>query len=312
MIEILSDLLSGPNVLLVGAAMFLVAGAVTYFTVQAPDPVDVQPGMLGIHDAILQLSARKRLVNPGLKWLADVAGKFNPTERVALLEKRVAMAGMSVNWPIERVQLYKLVFGVVGLLFGSAVFFLTSSPVNITLGPAIAAAGWMGFDYVLDKKAKARQQTIEYALPDILDQLTIIVEAGLGFEGAFQRVIESNDTPLVHEFARVLRSIRLGMSRNEAMNQLLERTDVVQLRMFVRALNQADRSGIPIGQVFRVQADEAREKRRQRAEEKAMQLPVKLLFPLVLFILPSLFIAILGPAVVRVQGNGGINGGGGG
>ena len=92
------------------------------------------------------------------------------------------MAGMSVNWPMERVQLYKLVFGVVGLLFGTAIFFMTPSPVNITLGPAVAAAGWMGFDYVLDKKAKARQQTIEYALPDILDQLTIIVEAGLGFE----------------------------------------------------------------------------------------------------------------------------------
>lgn len=312
MVETLSSLLTGPSVLLVGAAMFVLAGVLTYVTVQdTGGPRQIDAATLGIHDAILQLSARKRLVNPALKWMSDLAAKFNPAERVALLEKRIAMAGMSVNWPMERVQLYKLVFGVLGLLAGSAVFFSMSSPVNITLGPAVAAAGWMGFDYVLDKKSKTRQQEIEYALPDILDQLTIIVEAGLGFEAAFQRVIESNDTPLAHEFARVLRSIRLGMPRSLALNQLLDRTDVVQLRMFVRALNQADRSGIPIGQVFRVQADEAREKRRQRAEEKAMALPVKLLFPLVVFILPALFIAILGPAAVRIKGNGGLSGGGG-
>ncbi|MDH3752599.1 MAG: type II secretion system F family protein [Acidimicrobiia bacterium] len=307
MLENLETLLSGPNVLLVGAVMFLVAGAVVYVTLQTPDG-ETHQGPLSLHDTMLQMSARARLVNPGLRAMANLATRFNPTERAAILEKRVAMAGMSSSWPMDRVNLYKLVFGVMGLLAGVFLFFTAPSPANIVLGLSVPAAGWMGLDFIFDKRAQSRQQEIEYSLPDMLDQLTIIVEAGLGFEAAFQRVVVSNDNPLSQEFAKVLRSIRLGMPRSEALNSLLDRTDVVQLRMFVRALNQADKSGIPIGQVFRVQSDEAREKRRQSAEEKAMKLPVKLLFPLVLFILPALFIAILGPAAVRIKSSDGFGG----
>jgi tight adherence protein C len=305
----ISGVLEGPNILLVAAGLFALAGAAVFVTIETPIDKD-EIAAVGLHDAMLQLSARKRLVNPGLQRLSGLARKFNPAERTVLLERRIAMAGMSSTWPIDRAMFTKLVLGLVGLLAGIAVFFVVTGPVRFFLGPVIALSGWNALDFYLDKKATSRQQEIEYALPDVLDQLTIVVEAGLGFEQAFQRITISNDNPLVDEFATVLRQMRLGMARRPAMNSLLDRTDVVQLRMFVRALNQADRSGIPMGHILRVQADEAREKRRQRAEEKAMQLPVKLLFPLVVFILPALFIAILGPAALRIQGNGGVTGGG--
>lgn len=306
----LQSLTEGPNILLVGAGVFVLAGAAVFVSIETPLEED-EIVAVGLHDAMLQLSARKRLVNPSLQWLAGLAGKFNPAERTELLERRIAMAGLTSTWPIDRAMFTKLVFGIVGLFGGTAAFFIAAAPVRYLLGPAVAFAGWNALDFFLDKKATARQQEMEYALPDVLDQLTIVVEAGLGFEQAFQRITESNDNPLVDEFSTVLWQMRLGMPRSQAMNSLLDRTNVVQLRMFVRALNQADRSGIPMGQVLRVQSDEAREKRRQKAEEKAMQLPVKLLFPLVVFILPALFIAILGPAVLRIQGNGGLNGGAG-
>ncbi len=306
----ISGVLEGPNILLLGAGVFVLAGATVFVTIELPVEKD-EVVAVGLHDAMLQLSARKRLVNPSLQWLAGLARKFNPVERTNLLERRIAMAGMSSTWPIDRAMFTKLVLGLIGVLAGTAAFFVAAAPVRFLLGPAIAFSGWNALDFYLDKKATSRQQEMEYALPDVLDQLTIVVEAGLGFEQAFQRITVSNDNPLVDEFSTVLRQMRLGMARTPAMNSLLDRTDVVQLRMFVRALNQADRSGIPMGQVLRVQSDEAREKRRQKAEEKAMQLPVKLLFPLVVFILPALFIAILGPAVLRIQGNGGLNGGAG-
>ena len=305
----LSQLLSGNAVLLTGAVMFVLASASIYVTLKTPDAATTDEDDFALHDAVLQLSARTRIVNPFFASLGNVARRFSPAERTELLERRVAMAGLSAKWPIERVMFTKLVLGITGLLAGLGWFFNEPSTQNLLIGGAIAAGGWMGFDFILDKRAQARQAEILMALPDVLDQMTIIVEAGLGFEGAFQKVIESNDNPLTDEFGKTLRSIRLGMSRHDAMLAMVDRTDVLELRMFVRALNQADKSGIPITQVLRTQADEVREKRRQRAEEKAMALPVKLLFPLVLFILPALFMVILGPAAVHMIDNGGLTGG---
>ncbi len=312
MVSQLSQLLTGSGLLLTGAVVFVLASASLWLSLRMPNGPAVAEDEFALHDAVLQLSARARIVNPFFKSVGNLARRFSPAERTELLERRVAMAGLSANWPIERVMFTKLVLGIAGLLGALAWFFNEPTTQNLLIGVAIAAGGWMGFDFILDKKAQARQAEILMALPDVLDQMTIIVEAGLGFEGAFQKVVESNDNPLTDEFGKTLRSIRLGMSRHDAMLAMVDRTDVLELRMFVRALNQADKSGIPITQVLKTQADEVREKRRQRAEEKAMALPVKLLFPLVLFILPALFMVILGPAAVQMIDNGGLTGGAGG
>jgi tight adherence protein C len=138
-------------------------------------------------------------------------------------------------------------------------------------------------------------------LPDALDLLSISVEAGLGFDAALAQVARNTTGPLAHELARVLQEMQIGLGRASALRALGERSSLADLRSFTSAMVQADAFGIPISKVLRVQSDEIRLKRRQRAEEKAQQVPVKIMIPLVLFILPTLFIAVLGPAVIGMM-----------
>jgi tight adherence protein C len=160
--------------------------------------------------------------------------------------------------------------------------------------------GWFAPDGLLGGRADRRQKAIRQALPDTLDQVTISVEAGLGFEAALARTARSGEGPLAEELLRTLQDVQAGMSRAEAMKRLVDRTDVDELRHFVLAIVQAESYGVPIAQVLRVQSHELRVKRRQQAEERAQKLPVKILFPVVLCILPTMFIVLLGPAAIRV------------
>jgi tight adherence protein C len=137
-------------------------------------------------------------------------------------------------------------------------------------------------------------------LPDAIDLLTISVESGLGFDAALQQVAHNTQGPLADEFSRVLREMQIGSSRSEALRALAERTSVVELRSFVSSMVQADAFGIPIANVLRVQSSEMRVKRRQRAEEKAQQVPVKMTIPLIFCILPCLFVAVMGPAAIHM------------
>jgi tight adherence protein C len=137
-------------------------------------------------------------------------------------------------------------------------------------------------------------------MPDTLDLLAISVEAGVGFEGALAVVCENFDSPLADEFSRTLREMELGLSRREALQNMKRRTEVPELSNFVLALTQADALGMPIGRVLKVQADEMRTRRQQWAREKAAKLPVKILFPLILFIFPAIFVVVLGPAAAEI------------
>ena len=144
---------------------------------------------------------------------------------------------------------------------------------------------------------------VQKSLADAIDLMTISVEAGLGFDAALQQVARSTDGPLAGEFQRVLQEVQIGRSRSEALRALGDRTKLDDIRSFVSAMVQADAFGIPIGQVLRVQSTEIRIKRRQRAEEKAAQVPVKIMIPVILFILPCLLLTVMGPAAINIMGN---------
>lgn len=155
-------------------------------------------------------------------------------------------------------------------------------------------------ELLLNSQGQKRNEKIQLELADTLDQMTIAVEAGLGFDSAMARAAQNGNGPLAAELARTLQDIQVGRSRRQAFEALTARTTVVDLRRFVRAVVQADAYGISIADVLRTQADEMRLKRRQRAEEKAQKLPVKVLAPLMLCILPVLFIVVMGPAVMSM------------
>lgn len=259
-----------------------------------------RPATTDLRQALLQRSASERAVAPIVRSLAERSRKFTPDGLVASLERRLALAGKPPAWPLERVLAAKVVLGLAGGGVGLLYFLAGPSPVR---GLAVAAAALVGYffpDIRLQSVGQVRQKQIEQALPDVLDQMTICVEAGLGFESAMARAAQNGKGPLPEEFIRTLQEMQVGFGRGEALRGLARRNSVPDLQHFVTAIVQAEAYGIPIADVLQIQAGELRLKRRQRAEEKALKIPVKIVFPLVLCIFPSLFIVILGPAAINI------------
>nr|WP_308930310.1 type II secretion system F family protein [Arthrobacter sp. SLBN-112] len=190
-----------------------------------------------------------------------------------------------------------LLVAVLGILFISN-NVTPSASLFVVLAAALA---YFVPDILIHGRGAERQKAIELELPNTLDQMLISVEAGLGFEAAMARAGQNGKGPLAFELMRTLQDMQVGRSRREAYESLATRTDVPDLRSFVRSVVQADIYGIAIAKVLRTQAKQMRIKRRQRAEEKAMKLPVKVLFPLMFAILPVLFIVIIGPAAINVM-----------
>ena len=185
----------------------------------------------------------------------------------------------------------------VGAFFG----ILYGGLIGLVIGVAIGGVlGTFLPDLLVYNLGLRRQQEIRKTMPDILDMLTVSVEAGLGFDAALAQVARGGKGPMVGETARVLREMQLGRRRSEALRAMAERTTVLELRTFASAVVQAGELGIPIANVLREQASEMRVKRRQRAEEQAQKVPVKILFPLILCIFPVLFVVVIGPGVLRM------------
>ncbi|MBA2337232.1 MAG: type II secretion system F family protein [Acidimicrobiia bacterium] len=188
------------------------------------------------------------------------------------------------------------------LLFVASALFLE----GVTLGLVfviLGLVGTVGPDQLLNRRVGERVGAIERDLPDIIDLMVISIEAGLGFDSALDRVVRHVPGVLSDEFARMLQETRVGVGRTEAMRNLSKRTDVDDLNSFVLALNQADTFGVSIGRMLRVQSEEMRIRRRQRAQERAFAAPVKMVFPLVLCVFPALFVVLLGPAVISIANN---------
>lgn len=245
-------------------------------------------------------SAGSRVLFPALKRLTRRIRRVTPAGWVESIERDVTLAGLERSWPIEKVLAANVLTAAGGAAL--AVWQLSGGISMITLASAALAAGVGALlpSVLLSSRARVRQEALERELPDALDQITMGVEAGLGFEGALLRVAEGGRGPLAEELTRLLKEMHIGVTRSTALRNLTERTDVADLDGFVIAVTQAEQYGLPIAQVLRVQAAELRVKRRQRAEEKAMKLPLKLVFPLGLCIFPALFIVLVGPGAIRI------------
>ncbi len=251
---------------------------------------------------VLSQSTKERVLQPTLKVLADRARRMSPAGVVTRLERRLVLAGSAI--PVELILITKLVLGGAFGLFGAVVALSSPSLKTLLLAVIIGLIGYLGPDVLLARRATARQLAIRNELPDLLDQITICVEAGLGFDAALARTTREASTPLAQEVTRMHQELRVGVPRREALENLLGRTDVAELRQFAHALVQAEAYGVPVSQMLRAQAAENREKRKFAAEERAMKLPVKITFPLVFCILPSMFVVILGPAAIGLRNSG--------
>lgn len=242
-----------------------------------------------------------RAILPLAGRFADAARRFAPADMRARLTKKLVLAGAPEGWDAERLAVVKFAGLICGPLLG--LLIATGSGGGLFPILLIVVLGFIGFfgpDAVLDRIAQARQDQVRKALPDTIDLLTISVEAGLGFDAAMAHVVQKVPGPLSEEIARMLQEMQLGIKRSDALKQLSTRSDVDELRAFVLSLVQADRFGVSVGNVLRSQARELRAKRKAKAERKAMQTPVKILFPLILCVLPALFVVVIGPGALRI------------
>lgn len=242
----------------------------------------------------------ERALQPLIAQLAQVVRRFTPTGAVTSLERKLVLAGRPMNWPLERVLAAKTLLGGAGITIVIVRLFTGTTGMAMLLTIGFAALLYFTPDVLVSARAQERQREILYALPDALDQMTICMDAGLGFEASMARASQTNTGPLAQEMVRTLQEVQVGIGRREALRMFADRNNVPDLKHFVTAVLQAEHYGVPTGQVLRNQAAELRAKRRQRAEETARKLPLKLLFPLIVFVLPPLFIILVGPAALQL------------
>lgn len=265
-------------------------------------PREVQ--QTSLHDAMLERSRTERVVRPGLEKFQENLAKLTPDGRIKALHRTAITAGVQRKWTRARITLFKSIGLAFGVVFGLLLFVSLDGAMRWIMSMSALGVGYFGLDMYLKGQASQRQEQVLNDLPDITDQISISVQAGLGFEAAIQRVAISTDGPLSDELGRMLHDVRIGATRANAFRSLADRLQIDDLSSFVRAITQAEKSGVAIAQVLQVQADEQRERRRQRAEERAMKMPVLLVFPLVTCILPPLFIVLMGPVIIQITQGG--------
>jgi tight adherence protein C len=267
--------------------------------------LDTGPVVLDEFATRLKEPLAARLLRPLAGSLGEMISGLVPRQRADRLRHRLLVAGVSAKvGPEEFVVMQGVGLGagvLLGLMLGKASGYTGFGLAR--LGLMLGAVGLFAPVAWLRRKRDERHASIKRDLPDVLDLLAISVEAGVGFEGAVEVVTRHFDSPLATEFARTLQEMELGLPRREALQNLKRRTEVPELSNFVLILVQADALGMSIGRVLRTQAEEMRLKRRAWAREKAARLPVKILVPLTLFILPALFVVILGPAAMSISKN---------
>lgn len=252
----------------------------------------------------------ERVIQPIIRGFAGFFGRFAPQRNVEELRHKLDLAGNPNNWTTaDFLGVRGLSSFVTAAFFALPLFLLRVGSLQFLLFLAIGAI--LGFYlplFWLNLKISSRQHEIQRALPDALDLLTISVEAGLGFDAAISKVAEKSDNELSRAFGRVNAEIRLGKLRRDALRDMANRAGVPDVSNFIAAVIQADQLGVSLAKILRIQSEQMRVKRRQRAEEQAAQAPVKMLFPLVFLIFPSMFVVLLGPSVIILMRQGVVGG----
>jgi len=256
-----------------------------------------------VRDQEMLAPISERIVAPALEALSGLSQRFTPQGYREEVARKLVRAGNPSNLTVDQLLVLKLLGAVSGILWVPLIL------VGLHLSGLMAfmfvgflwVASFMFTDIYLSRKIEERQHDIAVQLPDILDLLVISVEAGLGFEQALERTTVAVPGALSDEFRRMLRETRFGATRAEALRAMDDRCDVPELRTFILAMLQADTFGVSISRLLRSQADEMRVRRRLRAQTQAQKLPVKMLFPLVFCIFPSIFVVILGPAMIQLS-----------
>ena len=290
--------------LLAGAAFF-VAEYATFSSRQRADSLQraATYGRFRRVAAVQRPQFKERVLNPASESLAGFVLKLNPKTNVELVRQRLVIAGLQRRISPVGYLALRGASGISGLVLG---LLLGASGGHafgaVALSVAFGALGFVIPEFGLSSITRSRREKIATALPDALDLLAVSVEAGLGFDGAISKLAEHMDGALTEEFNLALGEMRIGESRQEALKKMAERCDTPEISSFTRAIIQADQLGISLGRILRVQAADTRLKRQAAAEEKAMKAPIKMLFPLVLFIFPAMFIVILGPALLNLKG----------
>jgi tight adherence protein C len=244
-------------------------------------------------------------VLPLLGALTNLGRRFTPVGYVDSVRQKFIFAGNGSADAVDRFLAIRVITAV--MVLPTIWFFFFWNPLALEGMTRLLAfalfvlALMLGPDAMLSRRVQERQHELQVTLPDVLDLLTISVEAGLGFEQALDRTIAAVPGALAEEFARMLGEVRAGASRADAMRALEQRTNVPEVRSFVLAILQADTFGVSIGRVLRSQSEEMRIKRRQLAQERAQKAPVKMLIPMVFCIFPALFVIVLGPAIINIR-----------
>ncbi|HJT63149.1 MAG TPA: type II secretion system F family protein [Candidatus Limnocylindria bacterium] len=254
-----------------------------------------------LEEAELEQPFFERAVRPIVQRLSKLGRRGAQGNMVEVAEGRLHRAGYpgglrGADWMGVKV-LSSIVFAIAFTLIFIAI---AGFPLNILFGVGGLAVGYMAPEFWLGRKIRQRQTDMILQLPDALDLLTISVEAGLGFDAALAKVVEKMEGPLVSEFRQALAEVRVGRLRRDALRDVATRCDVQPVTNFIGAIVQAEQLGVPIAKVLQIQSQQLRIERRQRAEEAAAKAPVKMLFPMVGCIFPTIFIVILGPAIVTV------------
>jgi tight adherence protein C len=304
-----------PIALLIAA---LAAGAILLIFIgiagrPSVDPVQARLNQLGnmqaknLEELELQAPLIDRTLRPLVAGLSNRASRMASTSFTQSTEKRLALAGNPGDLRVADWMGIKAIGAIIGgglftllFVFPGPIVILGGLPLSLIM---ILVGLYLGYsipEFWLGGRVKKRQKLILMQIPDALDLLTISVRAGLGFDGALAKVVEKLKGPLTEEFRRALAEIRVGKPRRDALRDIVPRTEVPPLTNFIGAIIQAEQLGVSISKVLQVQSEQLRIERRQRAEEQAAKAPIKMLFPLVGCIFPSLFIVILGPAIILI------------
>jgi tight adherence protein C len=249
----------------------------------------------------LEVPLVQRVFRPVARSLAAVGRSFMPAGYMEGVRRKLIIAGKPSSDDLDRFRIVRvLTAAAVPFVLVFAVLLPAPPRTKVLLFVLLAVALILGPEAVLNRQMEERRQAMRVRLPDVIDMLTISVEAGLGFDQALARTVAAVPGPLTDEFARMLGELRAGAGRADAMRAMDARTDVPELRSFLLALIQADTFGVSIGRILRGQSEEMRIKRRQQAQEEAQKAPVKLLFPMVLCIFPGIFVVLLGPSALNL------------